>query len=51
MVEDLKAADYSVFFMKFEIAVKMPSDFIGTGTTVDSYFSDPNSNMVHATGN
>jgi hypothetical protein len=51
MTENLTAADYSVFFMKFEIAVKMPADFIGTGTTVDTYFSDPNSNMVHAVSN
>lgn len=48
MTEDFTSTDYSTFKMKFKISVKMPSNFIGTGTTVDATFSDPNSNNVYA---
>jgi hypothetical protein len=34
--------------MKFKISVKMPSNFLGTGATVDAWLADPASNNVHA---
>jgi hypothetical protein len=49
MAQDLTSTDYSTFKMKFKISVKMPTNLIGTGTTVDAYFADPASNNVHAT--
>jgi len=48
MTEDFTSTDYSTFKMKFKISVKMPSNFIGTGTTVDASFADPSSNNVYA---
>ena len=48
MTEDLTSTDYTTFKMKFKISVKMPRNFIGSGTTVDAIFSDPNSNNVYA---
>jgi hypothetical protein len=47
----LTTADYSTFKMKFEIGVKMPTDRILTGTTVDATLEDPASNQVWATSN
>jgi len=49
MAQDLTSTDYSTFKMKFKISVKMPTNLIGTGTTVDAYFADPASNNVYAT--
>ena len=46
--EDLTSTDYSTFKMKFKISVKMPTNKIGAGTTVDAYFADPASNNVYA---
>lgn len=48
MTQDLTSTDYSTFKMKFKISVKMPTNLIGTGTTVDAVFADPASNNVHA---
>jgi hypothetical protein len=48
IAQDLTSTDYSTFKMKFKIAVKMPSNFIGTGATVDAVLSDPASNNVFA---
>jgi hypothetical protein len=48
IAQDLTSTDYSTFKMKFKISVKMPSNFIGTGATVDAVLSDPASNNVFA---
>jgi len=46
--QDLTSTDFSTFKMKFKISVKMPTNKIGTGTTVDAYLADPASNNVYA---
>jgi len=48
IAQDLTSTDYSTFKMKFKISVKMPTNRIGAGTTVDAYFADPASNNVYA---
>lgn len=50
MTEDLKAADWSTFKMKFNIAITYPSDRITATTDVVTHLSDPNSNQVWGTG-
>jgi hypothetical protein len=48
IAQDLTSTDYSTFKMKFKISVKLPSNKIVAGTTVDAWLADPNSNNVHA---
>lgn len=48
IAQDLTSTDFSTFKMKFKVSVKMPSNKIGAGTTVDAYFADPASNNVYA---
>jgi len=48
IAQDLTSTDYSTFKMKFKVSVKMPTNFIGTGATVNAILSDPASKNVHA---
>jgi len=48
IAQDLTSTDYSTFKMKFKISVKMPTNKINSGTTVDAYLADPASNNVYA---
>jgi hypothetical protein len=48
MTEDLTSTDWTNFKMIFSISVKLPSNFIKAGTTVDASYRDPNSNNMHA---
>jgi len=45
------STDWSTWSMKFQISVTMPSDRILQSTTVDSYFSDLNDEVVYAVSN
>jgi hypothetical protein len=48
MTEDLTSTDWTNFKMIFSISVKLPSNFIKAGTTLDATIVDPNSNNLYA---
>lgn len=48
MTEDLTSTDWTNFKMIFTISVKLPSNYLRAGTTVDAWFVDPASNNMHA---
>jgi hypothetical protein len=48
MTEDLTSTDWANFKMIFSISVKLPSNFITAGTTLDATIVDPASNNLYA---
>lgn len=46
--EAATSADWTAWKMTFKISIKMPANKIGSGATLDTWFSDPNSMVVYA---